>query len=372
MRYIIIFIAMIALASCGQTSPPETTEAAIAGKVKLTEAQLKNIDLQTATWQTKMVSTAVKLNGKIEVPPQNLISISAPLGGYIKSTKLLPGMPIRKGEVLATMEDQQYIQLQSDYLATQAKWQLIAKDYDRQKELNETKATSDKVFQQTQSDYTLTKVQLKSLAEKLRLIGIDASRLTEQNLSGTISITAPIDGFVSGVNVNIGKYVQPTDVLFELVNPSDIHLALTVFEKDVNKLSIGQQVLAYTNNQPDKKYKAKILLIGKDFVNDKSVLVHCHFDKYDKLLLPGMYMNAEVEVSPEQQEVVPDEAIVTYEGNHYVFVAIDKLNFEMVEVEVGSSTDGLTAISSVYLSPNHQIVVKGAYPLLMTAKNISE
>ena len=84
-------------------------------------------------------------------------------------------------------------------------------------------------------------------------------------------------GIVTKVNVNIGKYVNPSDVLFEIVNPSDIHLALTVFEKDVNKLSVGQQLVAYTNNNPSKKYPCEIILIGKDFSSDKAIEVHCHF-----------------------------------------------------------------------------------------------
>jgi len=65
-------------------------------------------------------------------------------------------------------------------------------------------------------------------------------------------VYSPINGFVSTVNVNIGKYVTASDVLFELVNPTDIHLALTVYEKDLNRLFIGQKLAAYSNNQPEK------------------------------------------------------------------------------------------------------------------------
>jgi cobalt-zinc-cadmium efflux system membrane fusion protein len=88
------------------------------------------------------------------------------------------------------------------------------------------------------------------LEEKLRLIHINPNSLHENNISKSIRIYSPIDGFVSKVNVNIGKYVTPSDVLFELVNPADIHLNLKIFEKDLNKIFIGQNVVSYTNNNP--------------------------------------------------------------------------------------------------------------------------
>jgi cobalt-zinc-cadmium efflux system membrane fusion protein len=136
-----------------------------------------------------------------------MVSISVPLGGYLKSTKLLPGMKVKKGEVIANIEDQQYIQLQQDYLTAKSKLSYIEKEYQRQKELNQSKASSDKVFQETETTYQGQKILVKSLSEKLRLISINPDKLDENNLSRSINLYAPIDGFVSTVNVNIGKYV---------------------------------------------------------------------------------------------------------------------------------------------------------------------
>ena len=167
-------------------------------------------------------------------------------------------MKVKKGEIIATIEDQQYIQLQQEYLTIKSKLNYAENEYNRQKELNQSKASSDKVFQQTEMEYKTQKISLSALAEKLRLININPENLNESILSRSINVYSSIDGFVSKVNVNIGKYVNPSDVLFELINPEDIHLNLTVFEKDLDKLSIGQKLLAYNNNQPDKKHLAKL------------------------------------------------------------------------------------------------------------------
>ncbi|MCC6837277.1 MAG: efflux RND transporter periplasmic adaptor subunit, partial [Bacteroidia bacterium] len=313
-KYIGILISATVLMSCGNDIPTDTASAEqpIESIIQLTDAQLKNSKIATGKFEKRAISSVFRVNGTIDVPPQNMVSISVPLGGFLRSTKLLPGMHISKGEVIATMEDQQYIQLQQEYLTTLSALKYSEAEYQRQKELNASKASSDKVFQQAEADYKAQKIGLRSLSEKLQLIGIDPTKLDESNLSRSISIKSPIDGYVSDVFVNVGKYVNPSDVLFELVNPEDIHLGLTVFEKDLSKLYIGQKVLAYTNNEPDKKYLCEIILIGKNLSAERSVEVHCHFDQYDKSLIPGMFMNADIEVKSLEAMALPDDAIVNY------------------------------------------------------------
>ncbi len=342
--------------------------------VALTDAQLKNAAIETGKLERQSISSILKVNGSIDVPPQNMVSISVPLGGYLKSTKLLPGMHVNKGESIAIIEDQQYIQLQQDYLTAKAKLLFARQEYERQKELNQSKASSDKVYQQALADYTSLDVLVKSLSEKLKLIGLNPANRNAGNISKSISIPSPISGFVSKVNVNIGKYVNPADVLFEIVNPSDIHLALTIFEKDINKLFIGQKLIAYTNTNPEKKYPCKIILIGKDFSNDRSVEVHCHFENYDKSLIPGMYMNAEIEVKSDSVFALPSDAIVNYENKQYVFISKGNNQFEIREVKTGNSENGFTEIilSDNQSLTNDTIVTKGAYTLLMKMKNTSE
>jgi cobalt-zinc-cadmium efflux system membrane fusion protein len=245
-------------------------------------------------------------------------------------------------------------------------------EFERQKELNQSKASSDKVFQQAQAEYNSLLVMVQSYGEKLKFAGINPSKVSIKSISKSINIYSPISGFVSKVNVNIGKYVTPSDILFEIVDPSDIHLALTVFEKDINRLAIGQSLIAYTNTNPDKKYNCKIILIGKDFSENKSVEMHCHFTSYDKDLLPGIYMNAEVELKSQKSNVLPSDAIVSFENKNYVFVSKENKQFEMTEVTLGTSENGFTEILESDDLKNKSIVLKGAYSLLMKMKNVEE
>lgn len=373
MNRILMLILLLTLISCGTKTSTEKQEPLQpeSNSIHFTEKQIKNSEIGSGYAEKKSVSLVLKVNGRIDVPPQNIVSVSVPLGGYLKASHLLPGMPVKKGEVIATIEDQQYIQIQQDYLTAVAKLNYIESDYNRQKALNESKASSDKLFQQTEADYKTELIMVKSLNEKLKLIGINPESLNENTLSRSIRITAPIDGFVSLVNVNIGKYVNPSDVLFELVNPSDIHLALRVFEKDLDEIGIGQTVHAYSNSHPDKKYTCEIILISQNFSEDRSVEVHCHFKDYDKSLIPGMYMNADIQTNADSAMVVPETAVVDYEGKSYIFIDKGNGNYQMTEVNPEIFNSGYVMLGTLK-DTKQKIVLTGAYSLLMAMKNKSE
>lgn len=370
-----LIIALLLFSSCSNKENEETAnDTSESTEITLSAEQIKNIGITTDTITYKTLSGQLQLSGKIDVPPQNMISVSMPLGGYLKSTHLLPGMHVKKGEIIAIMEDEQYVQLQEEYLTAKAKLEFLEKEYERQKELNKNQASSDKVYQLALSEYQTQKIKVKSLSEKLKLIFINAENLNENNISKSINILSPIDGYVSKVNINIGKHVEPSDILFELVNPEDIHLALTVFEKDINKLFIGQKVMAYTNNNPDKKYPCEIILIGKDFSNDRNIVAHCHFEKYDHSLIPGMFMNAILELNTKNAPVLPNEAILNYDGLNYIFIQKNDSTFDLLEIKIGNSEYNFTEVISNDISSllNKKIVVKGAYQLLMALKNKEE
>jgi membrane fusion protein, heavy metal efflux system len=358
-------------------NPPETPtasiEAAAENLVAFTDAQLKNANFFIEKPTIRTLKGALRVNGRIDVPPQNLVSVSFPLGGYLKNTDLLPGMLVKKGQNIAILEDQSYIQLQQDFLVASAKMEHFAREIARQTTMNDAKLGTERALEQFQSDYHIQQIAVKALSEKLRLIGISPENLTENNLSRTISVHSPINGYVSKVNVHIGKYLAPTDAMFELVNTSDIHAALTVFEKDISRLKIGQKVVISVPNLPEKTYLAEIILIGRHLDENRAVEVHCHFDKYDARLLPGMFLNADISVTSANGMTVPNDAIVHFENKEYVFLVKDDHHFELTEVKIGVVEKGfsqITLLENDAKQPN--IVTKNAYTILAKMKNVAE
>ncbi len=340
--------------------------------VTLSASQLASSGVAMGGFKKMQMSSIVKATGIVEVPPQNIVSVSVPLGGYLKSTKLLPGLQLKKGELIAVLEGQEYIQLQEDYLVTKAGLEVAETEYLRQYELNQSKASSDKVLQQARGGFQSLKIKLRALGQKLLLININPQTLNEENLSNRINLYAPFDGFVSKVNVNIGKYITPSDVMFELINPEDIHLNLKVFEKDLIRLSIGQKLVAYTNSSPTLRHSCEIILISRDILLDRTAEVHCHFEDYDKSLIPGMYMNAEIEVNGSEVMAILEKAIVNFQGVDYLFVAHPDGTFEMIEAVVGEIENGWAEIRNSSTFGESKIVTQGAYVLLMSLKNKSE
>ena len=375
MKNIYLITIALLITACGSSTEQETSAEANKGAenlVVLNEKQLSAAALSFAKPEEKIIGSFITANGTIDVPPQNMISVSVSLGGYLKSTKLLPGLQVRKGDVIAIMEDQQYIQMQQDYLTTKAKLAYSKSEFERQKELNASKASSDKVFQQIQMEYNTLRITLNSLEQKLKMINIKPESITENNISSTIKIYSPINGFVSNVNVNIGKFVNPSDVLFELIDPSSIHLNLKIFEKDLNKLAIGQKLIAYSNSDPSKKYDAEINLISRDLSPERLAEVHCHFENPDKSLAAGMYMNAEIQLKNDRKLAIPEDAIVSFESTDYVFVRKNTNSFEMTPVKTGTIENGYVEVINAESFIGKQLVTKGAYTLLMTLKNKSE
>lgn len=341
--------------------------------VQLTAAQLRNAGIETGSAEVRDIQSTLRVTGLVDVPPQNLITVSFPTGGYVKSINMLPGMKIRKGQVLAIMEDQAIIQLQQDYLMAKSRSGLLQKEMARQQLLNTTKASSDKVLEQAASNFELETIALSSLKEKLLLAGINPASLNEGSISRTVNITAPINGYVSAVRVNTGKYVSSTDVLFELINIEDLHLMLNVFEKDLLSVQAGQTVNAFLTGDTAHVYTAKVMLVSRMVDSTRSATVHCHFTGNASSLLPGMFMNATIATNMRSLLTVPAEAVVQSGDQQYVFVQQQAGVFKLVPVKVIGAQNTLVAIETESRDlQQKQIVTKNAYAVLMKLKNTGE
>lgn len=374
MRYLYIILWLGLMTACTSKKQPEEKQSSVSeNAVTLTAAQIKNAGIETGTVQKQSLNSELKVHGLVDVPPQNIVSISFPLGGYLKNTKLLPGMHVNKGETIAIMEDQALIQLQQDYLVAKAKLQYTEKDFERQKMLNENKVNADKIYQQAQADFVSQKVLVKGYSEKLKLVGINPEKLNENTISRSVPLYSPINGFVSKVNVNIGKYVNASDVLFELINPADIHAALTVFEKDLGKVKPKQKVMVTFVDDPSTEYECEVILVTKNVDDNRSALVHCHFEEQPKQLLPGMFINARIKVSNAQVTAVPEAAVVRYGNDEFVLEDRGNNSFHLLPVQTGMKEDGMVEIISKDNDlTGKTVIIKNAYAVLSQIKNAGE
>ena len=383
----IIALSTLLFSGCNNNS--ETSEAEVPhheeteSMVELTPAQYKVAGIELGRIELKNISNVIKVNGILETPPQSLASINAVIGGFVKKTSLLPGNRIEKGEVVVVMEHPDYIQLQLDYLDSDSKLTYLELEFARQKGLQEKNVSSAKTFQRTTADYKSIKARVSALEQKLALIGVNAKELREsEKISRTIKVYSPISGYVSRVNVNIGKYMNPADVMFEIVNTEHLHVELTVFEKDISKIKEGQRIRFTLPNEDNIERLATVHLVGRLINEHRVVKVHGHLDKEDEQYLPGMFIKAFIEINNNTVNALPEEAIVQSGGKHYIYIFKgnriednqEMSDFEMIEIQKGV-TDGLyteVILPDTFDINANQVVIKGSYSLISKMKLAGE
>jgi cobalt-zinc-cadmium efflux system membrane fusion protein len=375
-KEIVFGIIISSLISCGQNAVSDVTDSndSIDSEVvSLTKEQVSKMTISLGDATEQLMSSTIKVQGEIDLPPQNMISINFPMGGFLKHTKLIPGMHVSKGEVIATVNDQSIIQLQQDFLMAVAKLDLLKLEQGRQQDLKSANAGVSRNFQQIESDVKVQTITVNALKEKLKLIGVNPVVLNENNLSGEVFIKSPINGYVSKVNVNTGKYMQPTETLFELIDPDDIHVALTIFEKDLPAVTKGTSVMVYQPQAPANQYQAEVILVNKGIDEDRTATAHCHFKNFPSNLLPGMLVEGELVVRNKKATVLPDDAVVRFGNGQFIFVLISPNTYQMKPVLTGISAAGKTEVVSGLenIKPG-TIVQHNAYTLLGILKNSGE
>jgi membrane fusion protein, heavy metal efflux system len=380
----IISSLIIAFSSCNKgKSPGEVKNAEVIPEdmVEMRDDQVKLAGIETGSVEMRSMSGTLKVNGVVTVAPQNFVTVSSPMGGFVKSASLMPGNSVSKGQTLAILENQEYVDIQQNYLEAKNKLEYAEAEFNRHTELYKDDVYSQKNVQQVTAEYKNLKTEVKALEQKLALIGINPSNLNEENITRSVAVVSPISGFVKTVTINMGKFVSPSDVMFEIVNSDKLFLELTFFEKDADKVSVGQNIRFFINNETEK-HDAVIYQTGRSVNSDKTYTIYASISGNCRNTLPGMYVNAVIETSGNQVSAIPSEAVVSFDDKDYIFV-FDKnkteggklfTEYKMIEVQKGLTDGGFTEIilPKEFDNKTTKVVVKGAYNLLSAKKNAGE
>lgn len=352
-------------------------------RVALSQAQFEVTGIELGKLEYRTIGSELMVNGMIDVPPQNNISITMPYGGFVKNTTLLPGDAVKKGQLLVTIENPDFIQFQQDYLESLANSSFLKAEYERQEKLYGEQVASGKSFEQSKSNYLVNEARINTSKAKLTMIGFDPKQVETGEIMSVVKIYSPVSGAVLDVYTNIGKYVSPQDVIMDLTNSDDLHVELSVYENDIPKIKKGQRIKFNIANTNEEWREAHVFLVGKGVREDRSVTVHGHLDSKDTDLLPGMYVTAKIETASEEVLVAPDDAVVRFGEKHFIFSYLGQrdddgepaYDYEMIEVEMGNKEDGYTQVTLLDSGLSYQdikLVTKGAFTLLSKAKNSEE
>ncbi len=371
-------------------------------EVELNEAQFKNSDIVLGGFALKNLSEVINANGYTKLPPQNQADVSAFVGGIIKTIHAIEGQYVKKGQTLATLQSLQYnnirlekAKLQEQLEASQTNIGYLQLEYARQKELSDENVNAKKTFQKVASDLEFENKKVANLQNQIAILA--------QNLevggsaqSPILAVVAPISGYISEVYIKIGSNAEVGKPMFSIVDNTQMHVDLLVYEKDLYKVKTGQSVRFILTNQNNSEIKGKIFSIGKAFENDtKSVAVHADIVNDKQTLISGMYVNALIDVGSNSVQALPIEAIIKADGREFIFVleeheagekeehehkegekhdAKEKdkhdekeektYHFQRIEVKTGNAQLGFVQATPLQTSEKDaKIVLKGAYYL---------
>jgi len=335
--------------------------------ITISEAQFKSSNMEMGSLSKQNFSDGIITNGFIDVPPASRAKVSAIMAGFVKKSSLLIGDKVKKGQLLLTLENPDFIEIQQNYLEVFEKLKYLKNEYERQKTLYEEKISSQKNYLKAESEYKSTVAQLNSLEQKLRMMNINITNVRSGNFTSEISIYAPISGSITKVNASVGKFMNASDVILEVVNIEHKHLELVVFEKDVLKVKAGQQIKFKTPENSEKIYTAEVHLIGTAIDEMKrTAKVHGHLEDESEPFLVGMFVEAEIVTDSKEKLALPTGSLLKEDGNHYVLALNSQengtYNFEKVKVKIGTKNeDWIEIIDGTKLVANKQILIKGAF-----------
>jgi len=290
----------------------------------LTDEQMKSINIELGTIEKKQLTATLKANGLLKVPNNNRANATALMGGVIQTILVQTGNTVRRGQVIATISNNSFITMQEEFLSISSKTEMAQLEFARQKELQQGNAGALKNLQSADAELKILKARKASLRKQLELIGINAASLTSENIRSTINIISPINGAISNIMVNIGSYVDANNPIAEIVDNSQLHLDLYVYEKDLQKLKVGQTIHFTLTNNPGKEYDADVYAISNTFEqNTKAIAVHAMVKGNKQGLIDGMSITALVSLENATVDAVPTNAIVNHEGQDYIFIVTD-------------------------------------------------
>ncbi len=414
-KIFIAFIAIATLMSCNSGNnkghgEEEHEEHGAEGVVVLKKNQREALNLKLGSFLMRNLTTVVKTNGQLEVPPSSSADVTAIIGGNVKSIKVFHGDKVSKGQLLAVLEHPDYIILQEQFSEVANKLEYLEKEYERQKELFENNVGAGKDYQQAKSEYNTAKAKYAGLKSRLQLLNLSTDKIEEGIISNTVNIISPINGFVNDVNIKVGTYVDAKDKLFAITDNSDMHADFMIYEKDVHLVKEGQKVHFTVSNRPSEELTATVFAIGKEFeANSRAVHIHAKINEKVSGLISGMYISGHLHTDEKYTRTLPNDAIVTEGTKSYIFIQDnealeehghdehaeengnhvdeesheghehgdvddddandDKMAFKMIEVITGLKDDGYTEIHLIDSLPeNTKVVMNAAYYLLADMK----
>ena len=359
--------------SKAETSESENQEEEIDFQnIPLSEKQVKAVDLKMGEAQEREMDAMLHVNGSLVLRAQDMGNVSSLMGGIVKNVYVKEGQMVSRGQVVATIENTDVVTLQREYYTAYKESEMARLELDRQKTLASAGAGIKKTLQMSEKNYKVAQANLLGTGRQLQQMGISTKQVAKGKFTTVFPLRAPISGTVSDMQASLGSYADMQTPLMKIRNNHAVECDLNVFEKDIAKVKVGDQVLVSLTNQPGVNVSGRVYGMNQ-YLNKgtKSVAVHVKLDaKRGAKLFEGMYVSGQIATGRQLCMTLPDKAIVSADGKQYVFALNQQhskggtYSFSRHEVTTGVSNNGYTEVALCkHLKKGQKIVTDNAFYL---------
>lgn len=373
MKNIYILTVFLALMACGNSEKNKAykdEETVNSNEILITQSQFNSEQMQLGKLEEHDFNEEIKTSGIIDVPPHNKATVSAFMGGYITKTPLLIGDKVKKGQLLVTLENPEFVEMQQQYLEIAEQLSYLKSEFTRQKTLFDEKITSEKNFLKAEGTYKSSLAHYNGLRKKLNMLNISTAAVEQGKLTSTVNLYSPIDGYVTKVNVSNGAYVSPADVIMEIIDTDHIHIELSVFEKDILKVKKNQKIRFKIPEASSETFEAEVHLVGTT-IDEKTriVKVHAHILNEEQAnFIVGMFVEATIITGSVKRLALPKDAVLDMNDDYFALILNKKESnnfyFKKIKLDLGSQNEDYATVLNSDELKNKDILIKGGFMLL--------
>lgn len=335
--------------------------------LRLTENEMKAIDLATVQASYQPISSHLRATGKVLASPFRKAIVSYPFPARIARIHVRPGDWVKTGQELVTLQSEAVGEAKSEYFKALADFELAKSSFEREKRLFDRGAGAGKNLQAAEAERKVAEASLNAAEKKLHVLGFTEAQVQTaaetHEINATITLFAPLPGKIVDNNVALGAMVDQTSEILTILDPSVLCVDADIYERDIAAVRKGQEVELTVPAYPDLVFKGRIQYIGDVLKEEtRTVTVRTEVENEGYRLKPGMFASLTILLDRQARALtVPQAAVLDDRDRKIVFISRGGVFFPMVIV-TGPKMDGYIEVLSG-LAEGDRVVTQGNYQL---------
>ena len=335
--------------------------------VRLSDSATQLAGIEVEQVSLRQFKSGLSAMGKVLVPQSQKAIISHAFPCRVAELHVKVGDWVEPGDALVTLECHEVAEAKSEFYKARADLELAEINLAREKRLLENGIGVKKNFQAVEAAHKIAQSTEEAAEKTLHVLGFTEEQVKNivetHQVNPVVALNSPIAGRVVSNEAVLGGMVDQLAEIFTVIDPRMLWVDAEVFEKDIAKVKVGQNVEIVVPAFPGEVFHGKITYIG-DVLNEdtRTITVRAEVANNPTRLKPGMFANVQILLNGDSKVlVVPTSAVLEEGCRSYVYVKGEG-GFQRKEIEGGvvdgdyqEVLGGLQAGEEVVVQGNHQL-----------------